>query len=333
MSGVERRGLLTAAFALGAGSVLGWSRHASAEAPPEVRKLRLPHTAAICLAPQYVAEELLRIEGFSDVEYVEVPYTGISGLTTGRADLTMDYAPSLVWALDTGLRIVVLGAVHSGCYQLVANDRIRAIRELKGRKVGISAFGSGDHVFISSMVAYVGIDPKSDIDWVETGSVAETMRFFETGKADAFLAFPPQPQKLREKGAGRVLVDGTHDRPWSHYACCLVAGSRDFVTQYPIATKRALRALLKATDLCARNPERAAAIVVKKGFEQRQDIVLGLLEEVPYGRWRETNPEDALRFHALRLHEVGMIKTNPNKLIAQGTDWRLLEELKRELKG
>jgi NitT/TauT family transport system substrate-binding protein len=52
-----------------------------------------------------------------------------------------------------------------------------------------------------------------------------------------------------------------------------------------------------------------------------------------YTRWRQTNPEDTLRFHALRLHEVGMVKTTPHKLVAQGTDWRFLTELKRELKG
>ena len=49
--------------------------------------------------------------------------------------------------------------------------------------------------------------------------------------------------------------------------------------------------------------------------------------------WREANPEDTLRFYALRLHEVGMLKTNPNKLIAQGTDWRFLNELKSEIKA
>ena len=48
--------------------------------------------------------------------------------------------------------------------------------------------------------------------------------------------------------------------------------------------------------------------------------------------WRVANPSDTLRFYALRLHEVGMIKTNPNTLIAQGTDWKFLDELKRELK-
>jgi NitT/TauT family transport system substrate-binding protein len=80
----------------------------AAEAAPEVKRIRLPHTAAICLAPQYVAEELLQLEGFSTVEYVDVPYTGSSGLTTGRADVTIDYVPSLVWSLDAGSRIVAL---------------------------------------------------------------------------------------------------------------------------------------------------------------------------------------------------------------------------------
>jgi NitT/TauT family transport system substrate-binding protein len=35
----------------------------------------------------------------------------------------------------------------------------------------------------------------------------------------------------------------------------------------------------------------------------------------------------------LRLREAGMIKSTPNKIIADGTDWRFLKELKRELKG
>lgn len=72
---------------------------------------------------------------------------------------------------------------------------------------------------------------------------------------------------------------------------------------------------------------------MKKGYEPRYEVALEVVQEIPYRRWREANPEDTLRFHAPRLHEVGMIKTSPNKLIAQGTDWRFLNELKKELKA
>jgi NitT/TauT family transport system substrate-binding protein len=50
-------------------------------------------------------------------------------------------------------------------------------------------------------------------------------------------------------------------------------------------------------------------------------------------RWRDYDPEDTVRFYALRLHEAGMLKSTPQKIIAQGTDWRFLNELKQELKG
>ena len=108
---------------------------------------------------------------------------------------------------------------------------------------------------------------------------------------------------------------------------------RDFVREHPVATKRALRAFLKAADLCAQEPERVAKFLVSKGFGPRYEVGLEVLKSLPYNLWRQANPEDTLRFHALRLHEVGMIKSSPNQIIAEGTDWRFLNELKRELKA
>jgi NitT/TauT family transport system substrate-binding protein len=85
--------------------------------------------------------------------------------------------------------------------------------------------------------------------------------------------------------------------------------------------------------LCALQPEHAAHFLVDKGFTPRYDYALQTLKEIPYGKWAEYSPEDTVRFYALRLHEVGMIKSIPQKIIAEGTDWRFLNELKKELKG
>jgi hypothetical protein len=49
-------------------------------------------------------------------------------------------------------------------------------------------------------------------------------------------------------------------------------------------------------------------------------------------RWREYDPEAPCAY-ALRLHEAGLIKSTPQKIIAEGTDWRFFNELKRELKA
>jgi NitT/TauT family transport system substrate-binding protein len=72
---------------------------------------------------------------------------------------------------------------------------------------------------------------------------------------------------------------------------------------------------------------------VDRGFAPRYDHALRMLSENFYDKWREYDAEDTLRFYALRLREGGLIKSSPQKIIAEGTDWRFLNELKRELKA
>jgi NitT/TauT family transport system substrate-binding protein len=244
----------------------------------------------------------------------------------------MDASPTLVYRLDGGIPVVALAGIHAGCFELFGNERVNVMRDLKGKDIAISGFGGADHVLLASMLAYVGIDPRKDVHWL-TGKTLAAMELFAEGKADAFMGFVPQPQELRARQIGHVIVNTAQDRPWSQYFCCVVMAHREFVARYPVATKRALRALLKAADVCTQEPERVARFLVTKGIEPRYAIGLEVIRSLPYRRWREADPEDTLRFHALRLHEVGMIKTSPQKLIAQGTDWRFFRELKKELKA
>ncbi len=184
------------------------------------------------------------------------------------------------------------------------------------------------------MAAHVGLDPVKDIRWVVNANPSvKPMDLFAEGKIDAFLGFPPEPQELRARHIGHVIVNSSVDRPWSEYFCCMLAGNQEFIRNHPVATKRALRAILKATDLCATEPAAAARRIVDGGFTPRYEYALQTLREVPYDKWREYDPEDTIRFYALRLHEVGMVKSSPQKIIAEGTDWRFLNEVKRELKA
>ena len=209
---------------------------------------------------------------------------------------------------------------------------MRSIRDLKWKTVSAGDLGGSEHTFLASMMAYVGLDPRKDIRWV-THPAAQAMRLLAEGKIDALVGFPPVPQELRARKIGHVIVSSAAHRPWSQYFCCIAAANRDFARKHPIATKRALRAMLKATDLCAQEPDRAAKMLVEKGFTERYEYALQSMKDVPYNRWREYDPEDTVRFYSLRLHEAGMIKSSPQKIIAQGTDWRFLNELKKELKG
>jgi NitT/TauT family transport system substrate-binding protein len=308
-------------------------RPVAAEPPPETTRLRVHHSLSLCLAPQYVAEELLRGEGFTEVHYVMHEESGgfYPALASGTADIGNDFAPVLIMHVDAGDPITILGGVHVGCFELFGTERVRAIRDLKGKSVAVRGLGLPPHVFLASMAAYVGLDPSKDINWVVHPS-AEAMQLLAEDKIDAFMGFPPEPQELRARQIGHVVVSSAVDRPWSQYFCCMAVANREFARRYPVATKRALRAILKAADICALEPDRAAQALLDRGVAKRYDYALQTMQDVPYGKWREYNPEDTVRFYALRLHEVGMIKSTPQKLIAQGTDWRFLTELKKELK-
>ena len=318
----------------GTAGLLGMQpEHVSTEPPPETTRLRVHHSGSLCQAPQYVAEDLLRGEGFTEVQYVPLGPKGFyHALGSGEADIGGDFAPSLIIQLDRGTPIVVLGGIHVGCFELFGTERVRTIRDLKGKTVGVRGLDTPPHTFLSSMAAYVGLDPRRDIAWV-THPSDESMRLLGRGGIDAFIGFPPEPQELRANRIGHVVVSSAVDRPWSQYFCCMSVANRDFARKYPVATKRALRAILKAADICALEPDRAAKALTAQGVAKRYDYALQTMKDVPYTKWRNYNPEDTMRFYALRLKEIGMIKSNPQKIIAQGTDWRSFDELKKELKG
>jgi NitT/TauT family transport system substrate-binding protein len=328
-----RRRFLSTLSSLGAASLVGARSSFAQEAPPETTTVRLIKGRSICWAPQYIAEELLRMEGFTEILYVDDPAGVVSKpLAAGQADLSMNFVGPNIIQVEAGDPVVFLAGVHVGCFEVFGGERVKKISDIKGKTVAIQALNGAEHVFLASIAAHVGLDPGKDIKWA-THAPGESTRLFAEGKVDAIIGFPPQPQELRAKGIGRVILNSALDRPWSQYFCCLLTANREFVRKYPIATKRALRGILKAADLCVSNPAGAARRSVDRGFTPNYAYALQTLQEVPYNKWRDYDPEDTLRFYALRLHEAGMIKLTPGKLIAEATDWRFLAELKRELRS
>ncbi|HSF32966.1 MAG TPA: ABC transporter substrate-binding protein [Candidatus Tectomicrobia bacterium] len=206
-----------------------------------------------------MAEGFLRLERCTEVQYVEFE---LSQLTTaiyrpiafGAIDVSMAFTPPFIKQVAAGAPVVILGGVRVGCFKLFGTERVRAIRDLKGKTVSVPEQGGVHHLFVASMAKYVGLDPREDINEV-IHPRAESTQPLAGEKVDALIGFP------------------------------------------------------------------------------RSDYALQTMQEIPYNRWREYDPEDTVRFYALRLHEIGIIKGTPQKIIAQGTDWRFFNELEKELRG
>ena len=224
----------------------------------------IPDPIACGWAPMYVAEPLLREEGFTDIQYVFGRVPDVAKMAyDGAIDLSPGFSAATMYNLEHQQHpLKFLSGLHVGCYALIGSARTRSVRDLKGKTVWAGAVqNDGPHIFFSTIVSYVGLDPRTDIKyaWVDKD---EAIRLFKDGKIDAFMSFPPGAHELMHMGMGHLLVDTNVDKPWSQYFCCMVSGHSDFITKNPIATKRALRAILKAVDIVSRDPGLATRTLI-----------------------------------------------------------------------
>ena len=133
-------------------------------------------------------------------------------MTAGELDFAANLPLAQIEAVDKGAAVTVLGGLHVGCYELFAQGGIRSIADLKGKSVGLQA---SPRDLLTLMAAHVGLDPAMDIKWVTpTDPQIKPLDMFAEGQIDAFLGFPPEPQELRARKVGHVIVSTALDRPW-----------------------------------------------------------------------------------------------------------------------
>jgi NitT/TauT family transport system substrate-binding protein len=300
------------------------------DGPPEVTRIVLPRHYTLCGAPLYVAESFLREEGFTEVVYeIQPTLSRINErLAEGALDIVQNYAIGHILSIAEGAPVTVLGGSHPGCMELFVRDGIETVGDLDGKVIIVSEGNpqAADYGFLENMLQFVGITPDVSLRML----VDVQPNRFIGGTGDAYLAHPPNGETLRALEVGKILVDTTTDAPWSQYFCCLFAANSGFVERNPIATRRALRALYRAVDRCAAEPDAVGEYLAGRGFALNIEHAKKIMGHIPWAAWRDYDPEETLRFYALRLKETGVIDQAPGDVIKRGVDWRFLESLREE---
>ena len=353
---VGRRELLRRSLAVGAtitgGGLLAAcdQRPASASAssnaslpPPETTTIRIASPFA-CDAPLWLAKDFLREEGFTDVRWVADAPNTAGWITAGVADVGPGHPEAIVAAIDAGVPITTLAGLHTGCQELWAAAGIASVRDLKGKRVAVFKRDTTDQFFLffSTLCAYNGIDPLTNVSFFAVGGdYRGLLTAYLEGRSDAFLAAADGAAVLKRelRNPGTKILDQTTDKPWSQYLCCLLIANRDWARQNPVATMRFTRAVLRAADAAEKDrPGAARAGVgasIRNLLAQRitsdTEILLDTTAMVSYD-WREYDPEETLRFFALRLGEVKLIKSTAQQILTQGSNVTYMRQLRNELK-
>jgi NitT/TauT family transport system substrate-binding protein len=303
--------------------------------PPETTAVRFVLPAA-CDPPTALAKEFLLEEGFTDITYVSVPVTTTEWLVADKADFHSGYANFIVANVDAGLPILSLAGLHPGCFEVFATPGISSISDLRGKTVAVNAKDASDQFFgfFAILLAYVGINPLAEVNFIEVKPDVIALRdAFLDGRSQAFIApaaFGPAMHR-NPKNPGKVILDTTMDKPWSQYYCCELVANRNWARKNPVATKRVTRAVLRATDVVAKDKARAAREFVARVPGNVEQIVSEVIKDLSYD-WRDLDPAETLRFFALRLADSKLVKGTPQQIVAQGSDFAYMRQLKTELK-
>jgi NitT/TauT family transport system substrate-binding protein len=321
-------------------SVLGTS---ATLPPPETTTVRIV-TGFACDPPLWLAKEFLLEEGFTDIQFVAARGRTRDWVTGGIAEFGPGHPEEVVAAIDAGVPIVALAGIHSGCQEVWVGPGIAGIRDLRGKRIAVFAKNTGDQFFgfFATTLAYVGIDPVKDVNFYEVGpDYAALMKEFVEGRSDAFLAAAEGAALLHRnpRTPSTKILDQSADKPWSQYVCCLLLANRDWTRQHPVAAERVTRAVMRAADATVKDLPRAAHEGAARGIQSilppsgvSLEQILNESITMPSYAWRELDPEETLRFFALRLGDVKLITSTPQQIVAQGSDVAYLRQLQKELK-
>ena len=310
--------------------------------PPETTTVRL-RTAFACDPPIWLAKEFLLEEGFTDVQFVETSGRPRDWATKASVDFGAVHPEELVAAIDAGAPLVVLAGLHSGCQEVWVGPGIASLRDLRGKRIAVFAKNTGDQFFnfFATTLAFVGIDPVKDVSFFEIGpDYAAMLDAFIDGRSDAFLAAADGAAVLRRhpRTSSTKILDQSADKPWSQYLCCMLAANRDWTRQNPVAAKRVTRAVMRAADATLKDRSRAARegatrpvqSILPLGGVALEQVLSDTIAMLSYD-WREFDPEETIRFFALKLADVKLITSTPQQIIAQGTDLAYMRQLRKEL--
>ena len=190
----NRRHFLKTGFSVGAAGLAGAAalvrarRSVAEEVPPETTSVRLAKIPQFtCIAPLDILDDLLREEGFVDIRYLDGPTDTEEGdLAHGDYDFGQNFITSTTFLLDSGIPTLMLAGVHPACLELRANESIRSVLDLKGKRVWAADVWDSSHTMLPIIAASVGLDPAKDIKWV-FDTTRSRKDLFLAGEIDAFM--------------------------------------------------------------------------------------------------------------------------------------------------
>lgn len=188
----------------------------------------------------------------STVIYVSGGSLSIQALVSGDADLSQLTGPPGVTAALRGADIIYIAMTDDRMgYQLVTRRDFKNVGELKGRRLGISRFGSAADFGVRALLKKSGLDPK-DVTILQIGNEAERLAALRSGSIDGSVFNAPFGAEAKRFNFNILADAGALGIPFFNTGIC---GSAKYLQKNEAKILNFLRAYLEAIKIFKSEPE------------------------------------------------------------------------------
>jgi NitT/TauT family transport system substrate-binding protein len=249
----------------------------------------------------------------------------IAALASGDVDYTMVFG-SVVRAALRGLPMkVVASFIDGSTHALIARADIKSAKDLKGKIIGVQAYGATDHLAGSMMLRHFGLDADKDVKTVALGSASARLAALKEGVIDAAVISPPADAEAKKLGF--AVLNRAYEV--FNFPFVGLGTQAKKISDRPDEVKRTIKALIKANRYLRQNREGAIAVLADWGRTEP-----GLAASAYDSAYKVYNmdgsiPEDGLRAVVDQARREAKIQREV--ALGEVSDIALLREAQKEL--
>ncbi len=143
-----------------------------------------------------------------DLTYIASTQT-VPAVIAGEVDIALGGGYAVINSDLAGSDLrMFMGIVNWFPYELMVTPDINGPEDLRGKKLGVSRFGSASDTATRVVLKQFGLDPDRDVVILQTGSLQERVAAMQAGAVSGGVAAPPDPTRLRRLGFKSLLDVG-----------------------------------------------------------------------------------------------------------------------------
>ncbi len=216
-----------------------------------------------CVSAKYLAEQL----GYYKEYGINATYlqggSVVETVGLGQCMWGTDHIATMLVPVTNGVNMTFVCGSHIGCKSIYvpADSDIQTVEDLKGKKIAIhDGIGNSDQNICYRLLDEYGVDPTTDVEFLDIADSAATVAAMENGEVDAsifsdYFVLANYPEDMR------MICSITFSEEFQDEPCCVTAMNNDFIKNNPVHAKYVVKAIKRAGEYARLNSEEAVQLM------------------------------------------------------------------------